>query len=271
MATDTSPIPAKRIILWTYARTRSTVFELSVSSVPTIKVFHEPYLTGLWMGEEKEHETSMPSVKGHSKEDVKPLLEADYPGYEAIFVKDYAYALRGKTNYGFIPRGFVHTFLIRNPQAVVPSYYKRIKIDKETGLVLHDDVVKSTMALGGDPKPLYELYQYVKEDLGQQAIVLDSDDLIESPRDMMKKYCNESGLPFAESMLNWKPGNISHWPECYQGPEWSHYYQRAIDSSSFVVNKHKVEQDNIQDLPEKLIQFIEKSKVVYEEMAKYKL
>jgi energy-coupling factor transporter transmembrane protein EcfT len=52
-------------------------------------------------------------------------------GYECVFVKDLAYFLGSRPHpLEDLPQGYVHTFLIRNPQKTVLSQYKLVS-DKE--------------------------------------------------------------------------------------------------------------------------------------------
>ena len=50
--------------------------------------------------------------------------------------------------------------------------------------------------------------------LGAAPPVIDSDDLLERPADMVKAWCNAVGIPFIESALRWEPGardEVSWW------------------------------------------------------------
>ena len=50
------------------------------------------------------------------------MQEDHYPGEQLVFCKDMAYGLQGK--YELLPKGYRHTFLIRNPYRAFPSHKK---------------------------------------------------------------------------------------------------------------------------------------------------
>ncbi|XP_002740297.1 uncharacterized protein LOC100367746 [Saccoglossus kowalevskii] len=256
-----------KVILWIHARTRSTVFEMSVASVPTIKVFHEPFIGGHWFGEDRNYDFPVPPVPGYTRAEIRSMLEAEYPGYEAVFVKDCPASITSKSDYDkYLPRGYIHTFMIRDPMQSIPSYYKLLKADQDAGRFPYD-VIEATMTMGGDLKPVYDLFQHVKDDLGQPPILIESNDLIDSPKEVMQKYCKLTGLPFRDSMLKWEPENISSWPEYLKPPAVMRYYQSAVNSSSF----EKRKPPTTDDIPDELLKYIEQLRVYYYEMTKYKI
>ncbi|XP_077862474.1 uncharacterized protein LOC144344385 [Saccoglossus kowalevskii] len=108
-----------------------------------------------------------------------------------------------KGNYSLLPCGYQHTFLIRDPKRTIVSYYKAsagcgIKFDE-------------WLPSSGGVKQLYDLFVYVTEMLGQEAIIIDAYDLCNNPRQILQKYCKKVGLQFQDKMLNWEPGNNDHW------------------------------------------------------------
>ncbi|XP_077988575.1 uncharacterized protein LOC144443075 [Glandiceps talaboti] len=225
-----------RVMLWCQPRSRSTVFELSMASVPSFQVFHEPYVVADILGIERKPMLSCPPVPGHTFAEVKVRLEAGCSGKCAVFAKDFAINRRG--NMDNLPIGFTPTFMIRDQKAVVISHIKN-SVDMYKDIAPIDDIVNG-VADYSDLKPMFEIYKYVKEVLRQRPIVIESDDLVRAPREVLLKYCNETGLPFHESMLKWKPGNKSYWFPPFQEPPLVKYYEVALTSSSFAsVEKSK--------------------------------
>ena len=56
--------------------------------------------------------------------------------HDFVVVKDLAYYFKGKTSSPeFLPQGFIHLFLIRNPTKSIPSMYNILQTDKEKGEV----------------------------------------------------------------------------------------------------------------------------------------
>ncbi|XP_077869599.1 uncharacterized protein LOC144361500 [Saccoglossus kowalevskii] len=262
--------PSTRVMVWVHARTRSTAFELSLASVPTFKILHEPYYLGFWLGEERRYTSPVPPIKGYKKVEVKSALEADYPDHEVVICKDGPYGFNGKKDYEkYLPQGFIHTFMIRDPIKTVPSFYNLLKVSiKEKAWDC--DLIETCKTTSGNIQPVYDLFKYVKDDLGQTPIIVESDDLVNSPREVIQKYCRATGIPFYESMLKWEPGNISHWPDILTTQGFVHSFQRAIDSSSFEAQETPLK-DAREELPKELTTFIEESRKPYYEMTKFKL
>ena len=52
-------------------------------------------------------------------------------------------------------------------------------------------------------KDAYDLWKYVRENIEPDPIVIDGDDLLANPSEMLPKYCRAVGLPYDESLLKW--------------------------------------------------------------------
>ena len=102
---------------------------------------------------------------------------------------------------------FKHTFLIRNPKKVIRSLYRGIINSHETGWNFFDPE-----EIGF--RQLLELYEFVVKEFDSSPIVIDADDLLESPEEMMKKYCEGTGLVYQENMTTWEPGSVPEWDSC---------------------------------------------------------
>ncbi|XP_077992760.1 uncharacterized protein LOC144446799 [Glandiceps talaboti] len=261
----------KKIILWCIPRTRSTVFELSMASVPSFKVFHEEYGLAGVMGEDRtpSHFSKQPILPNYSFKDVKKRLEADYPDKEAVFAKDLVSGAAAQQNYDSLPDGYQSTFLIRHPKETYPSFYRLSMSLKERGL-LQTDALEFTLTYGSF-QPMYDLYNYLTKEKGQQPVVIDSNDLVQNPRDLLQRYCKIMGIPFYESMLNWQPGNIGHWHKLLSGPYFAFMYKSAIESSGFLPPKPKTSGEENDDMPPAIKEAIEKDTVTFEDMIKNKM
>ncbi|XP_077992874.1 uncharacterized protein LOC144446902 [Glandiceps talaboti] len=266
----------KKIMLWCSPRARSTVFELSMASVPSFKVFHEEYILAALFGEDRApgNYSKLPILPNYSFKDVKKRLEADYPDKEAVFVKDMISCASAQGNYDSLPDGYQSTFLLRHPKETYPSFYKLSTGLKERGL-LQTDALEYTLNYGSY-QPMYDLYNYLTNEKGQHPVVIDTDDLIQNPRDLLQRYCKIMGIPFYESMLNWQPGNIGHWHELLSGPHFSFIYKSAIESSGFLPPKPKTVtaspsgEENDDMLPA-IKEAIEKDTVIFADMIKNKM
>ncbi|XP_077997891.1 uncharacterized protein LOC144451006 [Glandiceps talaboti] len=256
-------------MVWTQPRSRSTVFELSMASVSTFKVYHEPYFVAYLFGEDREEPSIHPKLSGQSYADVIGRLEADYPENTAVIAKDVALFLRDMKD---LPSGYIHTFLIRDPQKSIVSMYNVTKRLLQ-GNVDHREIVEITRK-SSDMKPTWDLYKYVTQELKQKSIIIQSDELVQSPREILQKYCSETGLPFHESMLYWKPGNTSglNLAQPLQQPPYISYYTTALSSSCFLPpSKSSTVAPDEEDIPTELLVMIKANQPIYDELYKNKL
>ena len=145
MATELKQ-PSLRVILWAPPRSLSTVFEKCLSYVDGVQVVNEPYNTASHDGPEKRISTNPVTesfqefMKKASEDDdeeivgwdnnictyqwVKDTLEAEYPTKKLVFCKDLIPGIID--HFDMIPRGYRHTFLIRNPRKTALSIRKLV-------------------------------------------------------------------------------------------------------------------------------------------------
>ncbi len=113
------------------------------------------------------------------------------------------------TRHDAIPEGYQHTFLIRHPMKVIPSY-KKLLI-KASKLNRHeiklDELPEDAIPRGYFFKESYDLLQYVKKHFEPNPIVMDADDLLMNPSGMLKAYCSATGIPYSDDLLQWESGD----------------------------------------------------------------
>ncbi|XP_077987478.1 uncharacterized protein LOC144442081 [Glandiceps talaboti] len=262
--------PLPRVIVWAQPRSRSTVFELSMASVPTFQVYHEVYAVASLFGEDRKVSQDLsflPELPGHSYSEVINRLQADYPGKTAVFAKDFACYLRDIND---LPAGYIHTFLIQNPKKSALSMY-RLSRKLYGEQVPYDELLKQVLKLL-DTKPTWEVFRHVTQVLKQEVVIIASDDLAKSPREVIQKYCIETGLPFHESMLNWKPGNTAGWVQPQREPPLVNYYSAALSSSCFFPpSKSSPVTPDEEDIPTELLDMIKANQTIYDELYKQRL
>lgn len=200
-----------RVALWAPPRSLSTAFERCISTlhgkVPLV-IFHEPFTTAYHLGPEKQLSSPVPMTKiitkepGYSYSWVRSQLEADFPDKKLVFFKDLGYSIDGR--YDYLPSGYCHTILIRNPELVFTSM---------NNLLLKFPVrifrikLKKISPKGWIYEEMFNLYEHLTKTLGQKVIILDAEDIIENPSAMLELYCKETGIPFSEDMTNWRTGH----------------------------------------------------------------
>ncbi|XP_072018622.1 uncharacterized protein [Amphiura filiformis] len=220
--------PKRRIFLWTVPRSLATVFTKCMSFAEGVQIIKEPMLVAHIFGPEgtaaEDHEIRKTFKEGVVSPEsqtgkvalafdvsiatfqwVKQMLESPFPGKSFVFVHDQAFCLR--SSYDNIPRGYTHTFLVRNPYRLFPSWKKSVVkqvpscIDKPFA-----EMIKNAVAKFGYGE-LYDLIVHVQENLGHTPIVIDADDLQANPLSILRQYCHLLGVEFKESMLQWEAGN----------------------------------------------------------------
>lgn len=130
--------------------------------------------------------------------------------HPVVFVKNMAHHIREEDFNAM--EDWHHCFLIRHPRLHIQSFAKVI------------------------PKPSLEdlgittqrkLYDILKN-RGLDAHVIDANQLLENPEQMLRRMCKKTDLPFQESMLSW-PSD----PKSYDGCWAPHWYQGVWETTRF--------------------------------------
>lgn len=260
---DNGPL---RVMLWSHPRSLSTVFEKCINFVPNTQIINEPFSCACMMGpeqlptpeefispgKEEAYYKSLDEIKmdlpmAFESDDctfafVKQILEADYEGKKLVFCKDMAFALDAR--YDMIPQGFRHTFVMRHPYRMLPSFRKLLVPfleDEGHGDFRMNDLPASIMPAGYGFQEQYELIMHLR-DSGEEPdpIVIDADDLLQNPSSIMRQYCTLLGIPFSEDLLEWPASRdcIKSWKGSRQiilgnFHEWGGYYETALSCSRF--------------------------------------
>ncbi|XP_071818697.1 uncharacterized protein [Apostichopus japonicus] len=216
-STKLAPLNQKRVMLWAPPRSLSTAFERCLSTLMeehNVTIFHEPFTTAYHLGPERQIEVPIPPLKFTVEESkytyswVKKQIEQEFRDSQVVFAKDLAYSVSNKMEY--LPEGFQHTFLIRHPQKVFKSFHT----------LLHRPLLRLLRIKLSDILPqgwvfqeMYELYEYVTETLGQNVVIIDADDLVEHPEEVLEMYCKHTGIPYSPNMTVWGKGkdDLKRW------------------------------------------------------------
>ena len=177
-------LPSLRVLLWSAPRSLSSVFERSIRELKTVKVIYEPHQQAYYYGPDRKTDSNNPTLSEVNPSatfqaaDEKLLLP--YHDHQAVFAKNQAFFVEG--NYEQYTQGsfanLKHTFLIRNPLKSIPSYYRACNkcgfpsLPNENGI-----------------RELYDLFKTVQQ-VDPTPVVVDADDLLMNPRELMEQYCN---------------------------------------------------------------------------------
>ncbi|XP_070581527.1 uncharacterized protein [Ptychodera flava] len=229
----------KRVMLWAYLRSLSTVFEFSLASRQETEVFHELYTLAYHFGEDRVFQGSEKRVPGYFFKAVIKTLESDCPGKDVMLCKDMAFCLDGK--YDRLPKGYIHTFLIRDLRRSIASTCKNY-IASNTPLEL--------LPSSGGVKQLYDLHNYVTGTLKQKSIIIDAGDLANHPEKMIHKYCEAVEIPYCDSYINWKENNLEYWHTIWKQTALRNLlFDQAIRSTHFKPTLEKNKQMDIFEVP----------------------
>ncbi|XP_783988.1 uncharacterized protein LOC578741 [Strongylocentrotus purpuratus] len=268
-----------RIMLWAPPRSLSTAFERCISCLNSdtmkVDVTHELYTAACHLGPNRQikiprlFEPVVYEPKLSYKK-VKKRLEAEKTGKDLVFCKELAYSVAGK--FDMIPDGYKHTFLIRHPAKVFLSF--QTFLEKFPNKLLKLDLREDILPEGLVYKEMYDLMQYTIHKLGQKPIVIDADDLVENPEEVLKLYCKATGVPYQEPMTTWRKVK-------YDLKEWSYskrlmfvnkvmgQYDRAFSTSELV--KSSRTDIDINCLPKKIRELVDIALPYYEQMYECRL
>jgi hypothetical protein len=144
-------------------------------------------------------------------------------------------------------KALTHSFLIRTPEKSVPSYYRCCSGEqaKETGFETYDPDEAGY-------RESVTLFKYLTS-IGIEPIIVDSSDLINTPKKLMQVYCKHVGIPYLEGMIEWKAEKVESFDK------WKGFHDDAQQSTGFKEVKREKE-----TLPEIVEKTIEENREPYE-------
>ena len=182
----------KIVVLWAVVRSTSTAFEWMMRMRGDMICFHEPFGEAWYKGDDAR----WPQLKSDSERvagltfegviDSLHLASREKP----VFVKDMAQHTEHLWSDEFFGQ-FTHSFLIRDPAKVLTSTHKMGP--------------QFTMQMIGCLEQI-ALFERLTEFLGGPPPVIDSDELLERPNEMVEAWCHAVGIPFVVEALSWEPG-----------------------------------------------------------------
>ena len=194
----------KRIFLWSTRRTLSMAFQRAIYQLDGIKHFCEPFILPHYFGPEKRsiqfvNDPEAPNRFGRIPTYAECLnnITEDYEGYHTTFIKEHAMRVWPDKVPREVLHNSFHAFIIRNPEKAIKSVYRQILVDFKESLWSH--IVPEELGF----REQLLMYKCITGELNMKVFVIDADDLIRNPREVMEKFCNFVGLQFSESMLNW--------------------------------------------------------------------
>jgi hypothetical protein len=174
------------LALWSAPRSRSTAFQRMMDARGDRAVLHEPFsrladfgaveVAGRTVTDEPALIAAIRALGGRTPVFFKDTTDFPYPGLLA--------------DRGFLASA-VHTFLVRHPAEAIASH-SRLTAD-----LGRDEIGFARLA---------EIHDAVVAATGRPPVVVDSDDLLDRPADVVRAYCAAVGIPFRAEALHWRPG-----------------------------------------------------------------
>ncbi|WP_421877012.1 sulfotransferase family protein [Marinoscillum sp.] len=188
-------------------RNISTATMYAFANHGAFKVMDEPFyayylqLTGAdHPGKEEIIQSQPTSVQG-----VLEWIHDSQKLNQHLFIKNMAHHLIDM-DLNFL-QDYTNVLLIRDPKQLITSFAKVIPNPKMSDIGV---------------KRQYEIYQF----LGEKCIVLDSNEVLKNPENVLKKLFDNLEIPFSATMMQWEPGAIA------EDGVWAKYWYDSVHQSS---------------------------------------
>ena len=179
------------IFMWSGPRNLSTALMRSFENREDTKVWDEP-LYAYYLNETKKDHPMFKEIIETYEININKLTKkivSTNKDEKIFYQKHMSHHILSQTPINWITKG-ANVFLIRDPKDVILSYIQKNTLNNS------DDI--------GFPMQR-KLFNLIK-DRGENPIVVNSDDLSTSPRDVLIKLCSKLKIKFSEKMLTWNKG-----------------------------------------------------------------
>jgi len=243
----------KRIAMWSGPRNLSTALMRSFGNRGDFEVIDEPfyasYLKETGLRHPMYKEILKSRISNHNF--ISKFCSNGPVGKPYQYQKHMTHHMLDNFNKDFI-FSVTNVFLIRRPDLVLMSFKKKHKEYEFNDLGFRQQ---------------FELFELVADKLGHAPPVVDSNDLINNTKGILKKLCSTIEIRFLESMLSWNPG-----PKSYDGIWGRHWYSEINKSSRFRVGSIEKKPLNITvPMSSKELGIIEIATKYYNELQKIKI
>lgn len=243
----------KRIAIWSGPRNLSTALMRSFGNRDDFEVVDEPFYAAYLKETELRHPMYLEILYSQPSD---PDVVCEYCENGSVskphqYQKHMTHHMLKNFNKDFI-FSLTNVFLIRRPDLVLKSFKKK-----------HADYGLDDLGF----RQQFELFELVKDKLGFAPPVIDSEDLIQNPRKILKKLCKAIDIKFSESMLSWKPG-----PKPYDGVWGRHWYKEINKSSRFLVkNISDIKDRECYSMSVKELEIINLADIYYDDLSTIKI
>ena len=176
------------LVLWAVPRSRSTAFEQMMRERDDHLCLHEPFGEAWYQGEDRR---CPPQHAGELKLGLTATtVWSDLRANAAagpVFIKEFPHYVSHLIDDNFLDH-FNHSFLIRDPALTLPSMSDKWPDFElsETGFAEQRSLFDRLTKRWGKPPP-----------------VIDAEDLMAEPKEIVSMWCDAVGIPFRAEALSW--------------------------------------------------------------------
>lgn len=229
-----------RINLWSSPRNISTAMMYSFAQRKDTIVFDEPLYAHYLKTTNSDHPGKDEVLQAQENDGEKVIEKIILKKYDkpVAFFKQMTHHLEN-INLDFLTQT-QNIIFIRNPKQIIASYAQ-----------VRKDVTTQDVGI----KKQWWLYNYLVEK-NLSCIVLDSNEILKSPQNVLQQLCDVSNIKFEEAMLHWQAGE-----KPYDGVWAKYWYDNVHQSTGF--EKQKTSE---RELPAYLENLYEESKIFYDQL-----
>ena len=235
----------KRICLWSSPRNISTALMYSFAQRDDTIVVDEPLYAHYLKTTNNDHpgkEEILNAQFNDADKVIKEIILGDY-NKPMVFLKQMTHHLIN-INLDFLSLT-ENIIFIRDPKQIIASYTQ-----------VRDDVTMQDIGI----EMQWQLFNHLTKNK-LSCIVLDSNEILKSPANVLQQLCKALQISFTEKMLHWPAGE-----KPYDGIWAKYWYENVHRSTGF--EKQKTSERN---LPEHLQSLYEESKIFYEQLYPYSI
>jgi sulfotransferase family protein len=235
----------KRICLWSSPRNISTAMMYSFAQRDDTIVIDEPLYAHYLKITGSDHpgkEEILQAQKKDGEEVISKIILGDY-NKPIVFFKQMTHHLVN-VFLDFLSQT-KNIIFIRNPKQIIASYAQ-----------VRNNVSMQDVGI----EKQWWLFNYLKEK-NLSCIVLDSNEILKSPQNVLQQLCDALQIPFTEKMLHWPAG-----AKLYDGIWAKYWYDNVHQSTGF--EKQKTSK---RALPVHLEPLYEECKIFYERLYPYSI
>ncbi|MGR3435635.1 MAG: sulfotransferase-like domain-containing protein [Shimia sp.] len=197
----------RRIAVWSGPRNLSTALMYAFGNRADVQAMDEPFYAAYLAETGLDHPLRAAVLAAQPTDPGEVVRRLRVPRARIHYEKHMTHHMRPGFPLGWMDEA-TNVFLIRHPARVIASYERKRAAPTLEDLGFPQQA--ALMARVADP------------------VVIDADDILRAPREMLQTLCARIGIPFDEAMLSWPAG-----PKPFDGVWAPHWYDGVHRSTGF--------------------------------------